>query len=173
MKTILLFRHGKSDWKAEYEQDHERPLSGRGRRASRTMGQFLARAGQTPDRVISSSALRARSTLMLASAAGEWTAPIYESKSLYLCSVDDVLEVLRKESDDFERIMFVGHEPTCSELLESLTGVEAKIPTGAMARIDSDIRRWKELEPGSCRLIWLVPPKLYTKGEFDFVEKKS
>ena len=30
--VLLIMRHGKSDWQAPYEGDHERPLSPRGRR---------------------------------------------------------------------------------------------------------------------------------------------
>ena len=36
MKSILLFRHGKSDWNANYKEDHDRPLSKRGIIAAKT-----------------------------------------------------------------------------------------------------------------------------------------
>ena len=35
MKSILLFRHGKSDWNASYKRDHDRPLSKRGVKAAK------------------------------------------------------------------------------------------------------------------------------------------
>ena len=43
MKSILLFRHGKSDWNANYEKDHDRPLSKRGIIAAKTMGIYLSK----------------------------------------------------------------------------------------------------------------------------------
>ena len=41
MKSVILFRHGKSDWGANYDHDHERPLSKRGIRDAKKMGKFL------------------------------------------------------------------------------------------------------------------------------------
>ena len=54
--SIIIFRHGKSDWNAIYGKDHDRPLSKRGKNASKKMGIFLKNKGQIPDIVISSSA---------------------------------------------------------------------------------------------------------------------
>ena len=33
MLNIIIFRHGKSDWGANYDMDHNRPLSKRGYKA--------------------------------------------------------------------------------------------------------------------------------------------
>ena len=30
MKTIILFRHGKLDWNAHFENDYDRPINKRG-----------------------------------------------------------------------------------------------------------------------------------------------
>ena len=42
MKTIILFRHGKSDWNAHFENDHERPINKRGIKAAKKMGKKLS-----------------------------------------------------------------------------------------------------------------------------------
>ena len=49
MRTLLLLRHGKSDWGAGHETDADRPLAARGRDAARTMGRFIAAAGRSPE----------------------------------------------------------------------------------------------------------------------------
>ena len=72
MKTLILFRHGKSDWNTDYAADHDRPLAKRGRNAAATMGAMLARIEQVSDRVLTSSAVRARETVELAAEAGGW-----------------------------------------------------------------------------------------------------
>ncbi len=66
MKTLLLMRHAKSDWDADYESDHDRPLNDRGLKSARLMGRVLADEGLVPDLIISSTALRARTTAELA-----------------------------------------------------------------------------------------------------------
>ena len=42
MKTVLLFRHAKSDWEAEAEFDRDRPLNKRGKRDAKRMGRHLS-----------------------------------------------------------------------------------------------------------------------------------
>ncbi|WP_424522101.1 SixA phosphatase family protein, partial [Rubrivirga sp.] len=56
MKTIILLRHGKSDWEADYDGDHQRPLAKRGQKGARKMGRFLTTARSVPDRALTSSA---------------------------------------------------------------------------------------------------------------------
>ena len=66
MKSVILFRHGKSDWNASYGSDHDRPLNSRGIKAAKKMGLFLSTKNQIPDIVISSTATRAKTTAQLA-----------------------------------------------------------------------------------------------------------
>ena len=72
MKSLICFRHGKSDWSADYESDHNRPISNRGIKASVRMGKYLSQINQQPELVISSTALRARGTAEIAIRSGKW-----------------------------------------------------------------------------------------------------
>ena len=160
MKTIFLLRHAKSDWNADYERDHDRPLNPRGRRAAAQMGSYLANLGELPDRVLSSSAVRARETIDLAVEAGSWGCPVDTTRELYDTSPDQVLELLRQQSDDFASLLLVGHQPTWSLLVDGLVGGAAvKMPTAALARIDVPVDRWSEVDYGAGKLTWYVTPK--------------
>ncbi len=166
MKTLIIFRHGKSDWGADYPGDHSRPIAKRGRRAASVMGRFLALTGQLPDRVISSSARRAHETVELAHAAGGWECEIEIDDSFYEANVGIVLGRIRREPDTTEVLLISGHEPTWSELVSSLSGGgQVRFPTAAMARVDLDIHQWGAVAPGRGRLIWLIPPRLLSDGE--------
>lgn len=160
MKTVLFLRHGKSDWDAPFEHDHERPLAKRGRKAAKVVGRYLAAVGQIPDSIVTSTALRARDTVAIASNAGSWSTPIRESQTLYGGSPDGLIKVIQTESDDSERLMLVGHEPTWSETIGLLIGqANIRFPTGAIACIDFDVDTWSMIRFGSGELIWLLPPK--------------
>jgi phosphohistidine phosphatase len=160
MKMVLLLRHGKSDWSTEVD-DRERPLAKRGRKAARTMGEFLTRAGQTPDAIAVSPARRAADTAALAAAAGGWQSPVRTSELLYGADALRMLEVARAEADDVERLMLVGHEPASSEAVALLVdGGNLGLPTAAVAGIELDLERWADVEPGRGRLVYLVPPRL-------------
>ncbi len=161
MKRLIVFRHAKSDWGAESQGDHERPLNERGRVAARRMGRFLAGIDQVPERVLVSSALRARTTLELAIEAGAWECAVDVSDDLYATTAEAALVTLRAESDSTESLLWVGHQPTWSELVALLSGGSPPaFPSAAMARVDLGAERWRDVAPGGGQLAWLVTPKL-------------
>jgi phosphohistidine phosphatase len=165
MKTLLFFRHGKSDWDAPFDRDHDRPLAKRGRNSAKTMGRFLASAGQEPDVIVTSTAVRARDTVRLASRAGGWSAPIRETVDLYGASPQGVVSLVHAESDSASILLLAGHEPTWSHTVSMLIGGgHLRFPTAGMARIDFDVHSWEGVEFGRGELIWMIPPKALIDG---------
>ena len=161
MKQLLIFRHAKSDWHTAYRFDHDRPLARRGIAAAKRMGRYLARLDQVPDRVISSSAVRAWRTVELAAQAGGWPCPLKATGDLYDTTSDEMLEIIRGCSDTDSRLLVAGHQPTCSMLAGRLMGRgQMRFPTAAMARIDLPRDRWESVRWGEGSLIWFVTPKL-------------
>ena len=160
MKTLLVMRHGKSDWGAAFGSDHERPLAKRGIKAARRMGRFLTEAGTNPDLVISSTAVRAHSTAELAAEAGEWGCEILTSHDLYASDPERVLDVVRDTDEGFDRLLIAGHEPTWSMLVTWLIGGgRVRMPTAAVACLDLPLGGWIDLAPSTCELRWLVTPR--------------
>ena len=170
MKTLILFRHGKSDWDPETRGDHERPLAKRGVAAARAMGRLLSLAGEAPDSIVTSSATRARTSVELAREAGQWEAPVRVTRSLYEATPHLVMEELKAEPDSTSALLMAGHQPTWSELTSLLiSGGVVPFPTAGMARIDLHIGSWKDDARGAGELVWFMRPKFFTKGHFDFV----
>lgn len=160
MRSLILFRHGKSDWDAPYGSDHERPLANRGEEAAMCMGRLLSQAGQVPELAVSSSALRARTTLQLAVRAGRWHCPIRIEDALYGSSAGGILNWIRDLADDPESLLLTGHEPTWSDLAGRLVGdANIRVPTGTMLRIDFETQSWRKIDFGLGQLKWLIPPK--------------
>ena len=60
MKTLLILRHAKSGWDVPNIADHDRPLTERGKKDAKRIGQLLLERGLVPDQMISSTAKRAR-----------------------------------------------------------------------------------------------------------------
>lgn len=160
MKTLLFLRHGKSDWDADFGDDHERPLNKRGRKAAKRMGRFLAESGTLPDRVVTSTAVRTQSTLDLFLEAGGIEAPVRATRALYLAGPNDLLREIRAEEDAADVLLLVGHQPGCGETVGRMIGEAAvHFPTAALARVDVDVESWTEVAFGRGELVWLVPPK--------------
>lgn len=161
MRTLLLLRHAKSDWEAPSGSDHERPLNKRGRKAAALVGTFLAKAGVVPELVVSSSAVRARTTVELAVAAGNWESKVEVTPALYEATPETVIAKLRRLTDEAGTVLLAGHEPTWSTLASLLIGGGAlRMPTAAVAAIEFDAERWAEVDHGRGRLLWLIVPRL-------------
>jgi phosphohistidine phosphatase len=162
VRVLLLLRHGKSDWDAgSGADDRQRPLASRGKKAARTIGRFLADAGQVPDLALTSPAVRAESTLRLAVAEGDWDCPTHVVDALYGGGVGSLVDVVRDTADDVHLLLVVGHEPTWSETASRLIGGgHLRFPTGALARLDLDVETWADVAPGCGELAWSVNPRL-------------
>ncbi|MEE8584986.1 MAG: histidine phosphatase family protein [Acidobacteriota bacterium] len=168
MKRLIFMRHGKSDWGASCSGDHNRPLAERGRRDARRMGKFLAQAGMAPDSIVTSSAVRAHSTVRLATEAGAWDCPIRVAESLYGASSGRVIEEIRREKDSTRILLVAGHEPTWSETCSLLIGGGGlRCPTAALACIAFDSDGWARIAAGTGQLLWLLPPRLLRSAGFE------
>ena len=160
MKSILLFRHGKSNWKARYENDHERPLSKRGIEAAKLMGKYALQIKQVPDKIISSTALRAKTTAELAAKFGNWNSDYSLNSDIYHCSTETLQTIIAKQDPTIHYICLVGHQPTFSFFLNEITGENLPgFPTASMAKIILPIDQWREIEPGKGFLSWFKRPK--------------
>ena len=166
MMQLMLLRHGKSDWGADapdrgHGSDHERPLKPRGVRAAELAGRLLTAMDLEPATVLSSTAVRARTTAELARAAGGWAAEVETTPALYLASIETALDVVRGV-DDSGPVLMVGHEPTWSTLTAALVGdrrATVRVVTGALVGIELGIARWADIAPSRGQLSFLLPPR--------------
>lgn len=125
------------------------------------MGMVLRRLGETPDRILSSTALRAESTAEMARLAGGWSGPLELADALYGASPAGVLAVAARQGGDAERLMLVGHEPTWSMLTTHLTGGRVDVRTGTVVAIDLDIDHWSQAPQASGTVAYALHPKMF------------
>ena len=160
MKILYILRHGKSDWKAEYTSDINRPLSKRGIIASKKIGKFLFINNSIPNLVISSTATRAKDTARIAIKSGNWNSKLIYNKYIYYEGVSNLHQILRYIEND-EIICIVGHEPTLSKLISSLTDSEINdFKTASLAKITFDKNfNWQDINSGCGNLEYQLNPK--------------
>ncbi len=157
----MLMRHGKSDWDAGARSDHDRPLSNRGIRAAERMGLVVRELDLVPDVVVSSTAVRARSTAELARITGGWSSRLVLDDSLYGAGVSDTLNSAAYHGGTSTRIMLVGHQPTWSMTVRRLTGTNADMRTATIADISIDIPEWTSIVGANGTLISVLQPRDY------------
>jgi len=165
-RTLVLLRHAKSAWPDV--PDRDRPLAPRGRRAAPVMGHWLAGAGYIPDRVVCSTALRARQTWQLAQPVfGSVPVAVFDDR-VYAASQAQLLDLIRRTPAATRTLLIVGHDPGVPELARTLAAagaeavlldrMRAKFPTAAVAVLECT-GDWDQLVPERARLACFVTPR--------------
>ncbi len=137
------------------------------------MGEFLRDQEFAPDLAVASNARRAKQTLdrVLDSLPRHVTHLI--ENTIYLATVDHLVEILRQTPDKVATLLAVGHNPGFAELAYWLAGsgeadelalMRAKFPTAALAVLDFEIDHWSEVRKGGARLTRFVTPGIL-RGE--------
>lgn len=148
-RRLILTRHAKSAWDDPNLPDHARPLNGRGQRAARELGQWLASRDYHPDEVLCSTATRTRETLAQAGLEGLPEPRFVEA--LYHASPDVMLAALRHAKGQV--VWMLGHNPGIAEFAARLVAEPphhpdfARYPTGATLVVDFDGEDWSQVGP--------------------------
>lgn len=140
-RTVVLVRHAKAKT-GEERSDHDRELTGRGRRAATEAGLWLASHVPAPELVWCSSALRALQTWQ-GMAPALTPVEVVVARDLYLASAAEVVD--RVQRADARTMVVVGHNPTIEQVLVSLSGEMRGMRPGAAAMVDLESGRLVEL----------------------------
>jgi phosphohistidine phosphatase len=160
MKTLLILRHAKSSRDDASMPDHDRPLNKRGQHAAPRIGELLKEEQLLPDEILGSTAVRVRETVELVVQNSGYRGKIAFRPELYLAGSEAYLQALRALPDDCQRAMVVGHNPGLEDLLGVLTGAREHLTTAALAQVELDVSRWRDLDARrDGRLIQLWRPK--------------
>lgn len=170
MLTLVILRHAKSSWDDPAEDDFDRPLNARGRKAAPEAGEVLRKLKIAPDLVLCSPAKRTRETLNLAlPEIGSGKKPeIAFDERLYLATAATLLETLRDAGGAAATVVLIGHNPGLHSLAialagtgeqEALADLSQKFPTAAVAVLTFGSEKWSKVTAGSGRLALFWTPK--------------
>src|SRR6266849_4228879 len=109
VKTIYLLRHAKSSWGNAELEDHDRPLSKRGRRSAGAVAAYLKRSQIAPYLVVCSSAERARQTLDLVSPAIKPSKVILD-RNVYEAGPRKLMKYLCQLPETAETVFLIGQK---------------------------------------------------------------
>jgi len=166
-RRLLLLRHAKSAW-PENVPDHDRPLAGRGEKAAPLMGRYLAREKLIPDLVLVSSARRTQETWGLLAKKLPSAIAKRDAEDLYEASAAKIAAVVQTIDPKVRTLMLIGHNPGLQDLADGLIGegdadararIREKFPTAALAVIEFDADRWKDVRPRSGLLERFITPR--------------
>ncbi|MFQ5567180.1 MAG: histidine phosphatase family protein [Paracoccaceae bacterium] len=168
MKTLILMRHAKSSWAEPGMDDHDRPLSARGRSAAPVMAHWLQTRGLRPDRVLCSPSRRTCETLELMRDALPLVPDPDLPAALYHAGPGALLKHLKRLPRGCASVLVIGHEPGLGALLRMLGGGAAApecrracdhFPTAAVAVLEADIGDWRDLGADRVEFVDFAVPR--------------
>lgn len=167
-RTLLLLRHGKSDYPSGVA-DHDRPLAPRGIREAGLAGGWIRGHAPTVDAVLCSTATRTRETLERTGI----DAPVNFVDRLYGARPGAVIEEINTASTRFgagvQTLLLIGHEPAMAQVALGLAAAEGsnssavqrittKFPTSAIAVLRTT-EPWDQLTLGGAALVTFHVPR--------------
>lgn len=161
MKSVCIIRHAKSSWEDQDLPDVIRPLNKRGKKTSGLVGRYLAQLHEKPDLIISSPATRAYHTAVnIAQILGYRMKNIVIDPIIYFEGEQGIINMLRRLDDKYDHIFIIGHEPTLSDVIETLSGeTVSKFPTTAVFKINLDMTSWKDIYESKGKKVFFTIPK--------------
>ncbi len=172
MKYLTVVRHAKSSWSQPGLADHDRPLSGRGNRAAPAVARFLWTTYlggndsepllPAPDRLVSSTALRALTTAQIMRETFLMGIDsLLLDQNLYLAPEQRLLNCVRQFDESWQHAFIFGHNPGLHDFVNRLLS-RAKVPrfpTCATAILGLPNEFWALTDWNEAQLIGFLTPK--------------
>jgi phosphohistidine phosphatase len=170
MKRLFLLRHAKAQPADGATEDFDRTLMLSGMQDGAGMARYLRKNDHTVELILCSSSARTTQTAELV--LQQLDSEIEYRDALYLAEPVKLLAAVRGAPAAVSSLMLVGHNPGLEALAASLArepvrrkerarheALEEKFPTCALAILDFDAGRWRDVMQGVGKLVDFVRPK--------------
>ena len=157
MKKLLLIRHAKAE-KETGGKDFDRPLKYPGIQDARFMADRIIEKGFTPQLIVTSPALRTKTTAEIFADTLKLADPTAE-KSIYEASQQTWLKVINRLPDQYDFVAVVGHNPGVADILYYLTGQSREVHTSTTALVEFDVDSWAAISGDTGTLTYYSSPK--------------
>ena len=157
MKKLLLIRHAKAE-KDSPGKDFDRPLKYTGIQDTTFMADRLKAEAIVPQLIVSSPALRAKTTAEIFADSFGLPEPLL-NKKIYEASEKTWLSVVNQLPNEYDFVAVAGHNPGVSQILDYLTGEFREVHTCTTAVIDFEVNNWAEISGDSGKLVYYSSPK--------------
>lgn len=160
-RTLYIVRHAKAEDRANFISDHDRELLPEGIMAAARVGRYFVEKGIVADRLISSTAHRAKDTAkVIAEQAGIGPETIELDEKLYEGGSKAYLAAINQLPDSCESVMLFGHNPDVTYFSEYLTRHDVgSMSKGSAVAITFENLRWAEVSGRTGSFLFYVTPK--------------
>jgi phosphohistidine phosphatase len=170
MKRLFLLRHAKAQPADGGCEDFDRTLMLSGMQDGAAMARYLRKSDYRVEMILCSSSARTTQTAELV--LRELDSEIDYRENLYLADPAKIVAAVRGAPAHINNLMVVGHNPGLEAAAAALArepvrrkerarheALEEKFPTCALAILDFDVGRWRDVEQAGGKLADFVRPK--------------
>ncbi|HEX4272458.1 MAG TPA: histidine phosphatase family protein [Rhizomicrobium sp.] len=170
MKRLFLLRHAKAQPADGGCEDFDRTLMLSGMQDGAAMARYLRKSDYQVELILCSSSARTTQTAELV--LQQLESEIDYREGLYLADPAKILAAVRGAPVQVTNLMVVGHNPGLEATAAYLArepvrrkerarheALEEKFPTCALAILDFDIGRWRDVVQSGGKLVDFVRPK--------------
>ena len=170
MKRLFLLRHAKAQPADGGCEDFDRTLMLSGMQDGSAMARYLRKSDYHVELILCSPSARTTQTAELV--LQELDSEVDYRDNLYLAEAAKIVAAVRGAPAQVTHLMVVGHNPGLEATATLLArepvrrkerarheALEEKFPTCALAILDFDVGRWRDITPGAGKLKDFVRPK--------------
>ena len=153
MKELVLIRHAKSTWEFNIE-DRDRPLTKKGMKRIKKMVLCSPKIFSSSEIMFSSTANRAiHTTSIIVNSLSLPFKIVNLVEDLYTFVASDLIHFLKNISDEYERVICVGHNPAITLAVSYFSSTDIDyLPTSAWAKLEFEQSNWADITAGDLTL---------------------
>ena len=162
MKTLLIIRHGDTEWKSTDGMDFSRALNPLGIKEAEDISQQLLDNKFVVDYIIYSTALRTLQTAeIIANACSISENNRMAEPSLYLANSEKIEELVSHFPDAFNTIAILAHNPGVTDYSNTLAShtFMYSMPTCAVVAVSSNVNNWVDFSTDKKELLFALSPR--------------
>ncbi len=154
-RYLYLLRHAQSADKQNGQTDKERTLTATGLAEANVVGKFLKEISLIPDLMITSSAVRTKTTAQIVAGYLAFNSEsIIAKDDLYDATVADLFQVAGNLTDDVNKLIIIGHNPTLSLFVDHVTNEHNRgLLPAELVILKFEAAEWKDIHEEKAELI--------------------
>ena len=153
-RYLYLLRHAQSADKQIGQADKERALTPIGLKEARAVGIFFKEKSLIPELIITSSALRAKTTSKaVAEILNYEVEKIVAEDCLYEATISTFSQILSQLDHQINSVLFVGHNPVLTFFTDSIINQQNSFRPAEVLVLKSEATTWKDIQMGNTELL--------------------
>lgn len=156
MKTLYILRHAQKDTSNPDQHDYDVKLTQKGEMDAKLLGQKLKEKNIMPDLIVSSPALRARTTAQIVVDEIEYSKNVMYNEVIYQAYLNEIIESITYTFDTVDTLMVVGHNPSLTALAVTFVDFKEKLKMANCIRIDFECDSWITIDKTNAKFGELI-----------------